>query len=245
MDEWFSLIRTGCELSTDALQDLQAVGFIVIPGPVESVDLPQIAAAYDSVVVSASSDDIKIGSSTTRVNDFVNRGADFDALYIHQPLLEASSHVIGKPFKISSLHARTLHPNSQAQRLHIDFKSNEERFPLAGFIFMIDEFRNDNGATGFVPGSHKWSITPNELTNEALADYENQIQPACGQAGSLIVFNGSVWHGHMANLTDEPRRSIQGAYIPRDAQSAIDFKSRMRSETLARINPLAKYLLAI
>jgi hypothetical protein len=46
-------------------------------------------------------------------------------------------------------------------------------------------------------------------------------------------------------LTDTPRRSIQGAYIPRDAQSAIDFKSRMRSVTLTRISPLAKYLLAI
>jgi|SRR5215213_1655272 len=245
MDDWFSLIRTGCELSADALKDLQDVGFVVIPGPVESGDLPQIAAAYDSVVATALSNDKKIGSSTTRVTDFVNRGPDFDALYTHQPLLEASRHVIGKPFKLSSMHARTLHPKSQAQELHIDFKPNEERFPLVGFIFMVDEFRDDNGATGFVPGSHKWTIAPDELTNEALADYENQIQTAGGQAGSVIVFNGSVWHGHTANLTDTPRRSIQGAYIPRDAQSAIDFKSRMRSETLARISPLAKYLLAI
>ncbi|HEY0460564.1 MAG TPA: phytanoyl-CoA dioxygenase family protein [Pyrinomonadaceae bacterium] len=245
MDDWFGLIRTGCELSGGALKDLQDFGFVVIPGPVESADLPQIAAAYDSVVVSALSNDIKIGSSTTRVTDFVNREQDFDALYIHQPVLEACSHVIGKPFKISSLHARTLHPNSQAQKLHIDFKPNEERFPLLSFIFMVDEFREDNGATGFVPGSHKWSKAPDNLTNGALTDYENQIRTACGQAGSVIVFNGSVWHGHTANLTDTPRRSIQGAYIPRDAQSAIDFKSRMRSATLTRISPLAKYLLAI
>lgn len=245
MEDWFSLIKNGRQLSTDSLKDLQEVGFIVLPGVVEIGDLPQLAAAYDSVVESASSDDKKIGSLTTRVNDFVNRGHDFDALYIHQPLLDICTCVINQPFKLSSLHARTLRPKSQAQGLHVDFKSNEERFPLVGFIFMVDEFRDDNGATGFVPGSHKWSVTPNEITNENLADYENQIQTACGQAGSLIVFNGSVWHGHMANLTDAPRRSIQGAFIPRDAQSAIDFKSRMRSETLARISPFAKYLLAI
>jgi ectoine hydroxylase-related dioxygenase (phytanoyl-CoA dioxygenase family) len=166
-------------------------------------------------------------------------------LYIYQPLLEATAHIIGQPFKLSSLHARTLHPKSQAQGLHVDFKLNEERFPLVGFIFMVDEFRHDNGATGFVPSSHKWSKTPNELTNGALADYENQIKQACGATGSVIVFNGSVWHGHLANLTDLPRRSIQGAFIPREAQSAIDFKTRMRSDTLARISPLAKYLLAI
>ena len=245
MDDWFNLIKTGGELSTDTLKNLQDAGFVVIPGPFESIDLPQIVKTYDSVVASALPDDIRIGSSTTRVNDFVNQSPNFDALYIHQPLLEASSCIIGQPFKLSSLHARTLHPNSQAQGLHIDFKSNEQKFPLVGFIFMVDEFREDNGATRFVPGSHKWSSTPEELTNDALAYYENQIQTACGQAGSVIVFNGSVWHGHLANLTDAPRRSIQGAYIPRDAQSAVDFKSRIRPETLARISPLAKYLLAI
>lgn len=245
MDEWFSIINAGGELSADAARELRDVGFVVIPGPVAPEELAQLAAVYDSVVASASSDDIKIGSQTTRVNDFVNRGPDFDVLYIHQPLLEACSLIIGQPFKLSSLHARTLRPKSQAQKLHVDFKLNEERFPLAGFIFMVDEFRNDNGATRFVPGSHKWSVTPKDLTNDVLTDYENQTQLACGRAGSLIVFDGSVWHGHMANLTDTLRRSIQGAFIPREAQSAIDFKSRMLSETLARISPLARYLLNI
>jgi ectoine hydroxylase-related dioxygenase (phytanoyl-CoA dioxygenase family) len=245
MEDWFSLIKMGFELSTDSLEELQEVGFVVIPGPFESRDLPQIAAIYDSVLESASAVDKKIGSSTTRVNDFVNRDSDFDPLYIHQPLLDASRHIIGKPFKLSSMHARTLRPNSQAQGLHIDFKPHEERFPLAGFILMVDEFRDDNGATGFVPGSHKWSVSPNELTSDALADYQNQIRTARGQAGSMIVFNGSVWHGHTANLTGSPRRSIQGAYIPRDAQSGTDFKSRMSLETFSRISELAKYLLAI
>lgn len=245
MDNWFSLIKTSGELSADALKDLQDVGFVVIPGPFEACDLPRIAAIYDSALTSAPFEDIKIGSTTTRVNDFINRAPDFAALYTHQPLLEACSHVIGQPFKLSSMHARTLHPNAPAQGLHIDFKPNEERFPLASFILMIDEFCEDNGATGFVPRSHKWSAAPSELTNGELTDYENQIQTACGKAGSIIVFNGSVWHGHTANLTNLPRRSVQGAFIPRDVQSALNFKSQMRSETLLRISPLAKYLLEI
>ena len=64
-------------------------------------------------------------------------------------------------------------------------------------------------------------------------------------AGSVIVYNGSVWHGHGLNFTDAPRRSIQGAYIRRDATPSIDFRARMHPETLARISDLAKYLLAI
>ena len=34
IDDWFSVIAAGCELSTGALQDLREVGFVVIPGPV-------------------------------------------------------------------------------------------------------------------------------------------------------------------------------------------------------------------
>jgi ectoine hydroxylase-related dioxygenase (phytanoyl-CoA dioxygenase family) len=175
----------------------------------------------------------------------VNRGKEFDEFYIYQPLLQACCQVIGQPFKLSTMHARNLHSNSQAQELHIDFKPGEERFPLVSFIVMVDEFCDDNGATRFVPGSHKWSAISDKLTADALADYENQTVRACGQAGSMIIFSGSVWHGFSANTTPSPRRSIQGAFIPRNAQAATDFSFRMTSETLARISPLAKYLLAI
>jgi ectoine hydroxylase-related dioxygenase (phytanoyl-CoA dioxygenase family) len=68
---------------------------------------------------------------------------------------------------------------------------------------------------------------------------------ACGPAGSVIVYNGSVWHGHSANQTSQPRRSIQGAYIRRDAKSSVNLPARISTETLGRIGALAKYLLAV
>jgi ectoine hydroxylase-related dioxygenase (phytanoyl-CoA dioxygenase family) len=72
--------------------------------------------------------------------------------------------------------------------------------------------------------------------------YEGQ-QLACGQAGSMIVYNGSIWHGFTANQSAQPRRSIQGAFIRREAQSWMEQNSRPRPETLGRIGNLAKYLL--
>lgn len=68
---------------------------------------------------------------------------------------------------------------------------------------------------------------------------------ACGPAGSMIVYDGSVWHGHSANRSGEPRRSIQGAYLRRDATSGFNLAARMRPETLARIGPLARHLLDV
>ena len=68
---------------------------------------------------------------------------------------------------------------------------------------------------------------------------------SCGPAGSLLVFNGSVWHGHTANSSSWPRRSIQGAFIPRGGRAATDFATRMQSETRARISSLAHTVLAL
>jgi len=140
--------------------------------------------------------------------------------------------------------ARTLRPDLPAQNLHVDFERDSRGWPMVGFIFMVDEFRAGNGATRFVPGSHLWPAVPPDLPGDLKADYPAQVL-ACGPAGSMIVYNGSVWHGHTVNRSGQPRRSIQGAYIRRDAEPGENLPARMLPETLARINPLAKYLLAV
>lgn len=46
---------------------------------------------------------------------------------------------------------------------HVDVARNSADWPLVSFIVMIDEFRADNGATRFVPGSHFWPRTPADV----------------------------------------------------------------------------------
>jgi ectoine hydroxylase-related dioxygenase (phytanoyl-CoA dioxygenase family) len=239
----FDALAKDCELSADAEQQLSEMGFTVGLGPVPPHGVTALAHAYDAAMASAASSDVAVGSTTTRVHDFVNRGPAFDALYVFPPILKACCHVIGQPFKLSSMLARTLRPHSSAQGLHVDFKRDLVGFPMVGFILMIDEFRPENGATRFVPRSHTWPTVPDDL-HDRMADHEGQVL-ACGPPGTMIIYNGSVWHGHTANSSDKSRRSIQGAYIRRKAQSGFDLPSRMTPETLARICPIAKYLIAV
>jgi ectoine hydroxylase-related dioxygenase (phytanoyl-CoA dioxygenase family) len=232
------------DLSNAACRELDEAGFTIIPGPVPAADLAQLAADYDTVVNNADPRDVSIGSSTTRVDDFVNRGPAFDALYVYSPVLEASHRIIKEPFKLTTMHARTLRIGLPAQNLHVDFERDSRGWTMVGFIFMVDAFGNNNGATRFVPGSHLWSAIPPDLPGDRKADYPGQVL-ACGPAGSVIVYNGSVWHGHTVNRSGQPRRSIQGAYIRRNARSSPGLSVHMQPETLARISPLAKYVLGI
>jgi Phytanoyl-CoA dioxygenase (PhyH) len=243
MFDWFSTLAAVSELSTSAALELEERGFVVIPGPLPADRMALLAKAYDAAVASATGDEIRIGTTSTRVNDFVNRGAEFDDLYVFPPLLEACCRVIGRPFKLSSLHARTVRPGSPAQQLHVDVQRDSPDWPLLGFILMVDAFRPDNGATRFVPHSHGWAHVPPDTISDLRVDHGGQVL-ACGNPGSLLLFNGSVWHGHSANASGEPRRSLQGAFIPRGGRAGTDFAGRMPPDTHARLSSLARYLVA-
>jgi hypothetical protein len=223
---------------------LEPLGFTVVLDIVAADDVPRLAAAYDAAVSSALPADIRVGSTTTRVVDFVNRGEAFDMLYVCPPLLDACRQVIGPEFKLSSFHARTLHPRAPADDLHVDVRRHSRDWPLVGFIYMIDAFTAENGATRFVPGSHLWPHGPEDADADVSAARDRAVQ-ACGAAGSLIVFNGSAWHGHSANHTDQPRRSLQGAFIPRDGRASTDFAGRMHPDTRARLSPIVRELLGV
>jgi hypothetical protein len=244
MDPWFNVIAAGSALPADAVKELDEVGFVVVPGPVASPQLSRLGAVYDAAVSAADPADFGSGRTTTRVWDFVNRAPDFDGLYVYQPILEACCRVIGAPFHLSTMHARAVNPRAPAQDLHSDYRRTPDGWPMVGFIFMVDAFRRDNGATRFVPSSQRWSFAPTDVMRDATADYEGQVS-ACGPAGSVVIYNGSVWHGHGANQTKEARRSIQGAYIRRDDKQGTNQAARIRPETLARIGALAKYVLNI
>src|SRR5262249_9862525 len=176
-------------LSEDFARDLLEHGFVVISRPVPPAEMPSLAHAYDAAVTAAAPGDVSIGRTTTRVHDLVNRGAAFDGLYVHPTVLDACARTIGRPFKLGSLLARTLRPGAPSQALHIDFPGDADGWPMVGFILMVDPFGPENGATRFVPGSHLKPTAPGGAGPDLEAGHEDEV-PACGPAGSVIVYNG-------------------------------------------------------
>jgi hypothetical protein len=243
MDDWYRVLAAESALPPDAARQLRDLGFVVLPGPEVPGGPARLSQAYDRAVSMADPRDVSVRSST-RVHDFVNRGPEFDELYVFRPVLAACCQVIGRPFKLSTMLARTLEPGAPAQPLHVDVRREADGWPLVGFILMVDAFDAENGATRFVPGSHLLPREPNDWMTDATGGCDGETL-ACGPAGSMIVFNGSVWHGHAANRSDRRRRSVQGAFIPREARASIDQASRIRPETLQRIGDLARYVLDV
>jgi ectoine hydroxylase-related dioxygenase (phytanoyl-CoA dioxygenase family) len=172
-------------------------------------------------------------------------GAAFDGIYTYKPLLAACCLIIGGPFKLSSMCARTLHPGvPEMEALHVDVPHQADGWPLVGCILMVDAFDAKNGATRFVPRSHLQAREPADVMPNPRDFHEEQIL-ACGPAGSVIIFNASTWHGHTANTSTGQRRSIQAHFVPREARAVTDHSARMRPATSQRIGELAKYVLGV
>src|SRR5436853_7330680 len=117
MDDWYRLIATQSELP--AARQLREDGFVVLPGPAIPGGWARLPEAYDRAVSTADPEDVSIRSST-RVSDFVNRSPEFDGIYVYPPVLAACCQIIGRPFKLSMMLARTLEPGAPVQPLHVD-----------------------------------------------------------------------------------------------------------------------------
>jgi hypothetical protein len=115
VDDQFQQISSGSTLPSESLRQLMELGFVIGPGPLSGDPFNKLTAAYDEVMAAGAGPDFKIGSTTTRLSDLLAYSPVFDNVYLYPPLLEASSHVIGEPFKLSSFLARTLRAGTPTQ----------------------------------------------------------------------------------------------------------------------------------
>ncbi|WP_420818762.1 phytanoyl-CoA dioxygenase family protein [Occallatibacter savannae] len=178
------------------------------------------------------------------MSDLLSFSAIFDEVFLHEPLLTACSLFFEGDFKLSSFLGRTLRARTPAQALHADLPRASQDAPLLGFILMLDSFRRENGATRFIPGSHKWPSVPDEATGQTGTQHPDEVM-CFGEKGTMIVFDGSVWHGHGANLTSGNRRSIQGYFVRRTVRQGFDFRTRLSEQVQTRMQPLARHLLEL
>lgn len=136
------------------------------------------------------------GDTRTRLDPNL---AGLQALH-SDPLLRAvATQVMNTPVALRYFLSRTLHPGASPQSLHMDCDPGAPA--LLAFIYTLDDFTPENGATRFIAGSHR---------NAPAASPTLALAPA----GSLIMYDRSILHGYTANTSNADRRSIQGGFDP-------------------------------
>jgi len=151
-----------------------------------------------------------------RVWMLVNKGQVFRDLMLH-PIVDAlMGHLLGADYLLSSLTANIASPGGEPMVLHTDQGYVGFWTPkpvVANIAWMLDDFTAANGGTRLVPRSHldrnatprSSSFVPDNLAN--VPKPEDTIG-AEGKAGSILCFDGRVWHGTGANKTDRSRHAL-------------------------------------
>lgn len=122
-------------------------------------------------------------------------------------LLQKGSYENKEPYILQLSTGRGVGKGSPAQQLHIDSNVPGSPYALvAQSLWMLNDFTTENGATKLVPGSHKRTTFA-----ETGKRYPEEIQ-ACGKAGSVLIYNGGVWHGSGENKADMERWALINTY---------------------------------
>lgn len=151
-----------------------------------------------------------------RVWMLVNKGRVFRDLMLHPVIDTLIGHMLGPDFLLSSLTANIAGPGGEPMVLHTDqgYVGFWTPVPVvANIAWMLDDFSDANGGTRLVPKSHLAQSATPRSSSYAPAGAVNQPRPedtiaAEGKAGSILCFDGRLWHGTGANRTTTLRHAL-------------------------------------
>lgn len=181
----------------------------------------------------------KDGGVNQRVFMLVNKGKIFRDLITHQLIDTLVGHVLGEDFLLSSYSANIVRNGSVRMGLHTDQwwmpqpsrsgaahrrVSSITRHPAPEFlspdkeigiappvtvtaVWMLTDFTRENGATEVVAGTHLSGGYPDGAKRE-----QYEILQAEAPAGTLMLFDGRLWHGNGANIGAPDRIGILSTF---------------------------------
>jgi ectoine hydroxylase-related dioxygenase (phytanoyl-CoA dioxygenase family) len=121
---------------------------------------------------------------------------------------------------------------------------DETGYSAATAIWMLDEFSAANGATAFVPGSHRLGKSPREVLTDLNASHQDEIVIE-GRPGDVLVFNGHCWHAGRPNGTDRHRRAVLVHYLRADVPRPENRRQHLDETQTAGLAPRERLLLGL
>jgi ectoine hydroxylase-related dioxygenase (phytanoyl-CoA dioxygenase family) len=152
------------------------------------------------------------GHRTRRTGGLIGRSATARDLVVHPLVLDAVGQVLGHAtgYQLHLTQVIAIGPGEPAQTIHRD-QWAFDFFPFpSGYevqcntIWAASDFREANGATRVIPGSHRFE--------DRLRLTEADSVPAEMAKGSVLFYTGALYHGGGANRSEEIRYGLNLTY---------------------------------
>jgi ectoine hydroxylase-related dioxygenase (phytanoyl-CoA dioxygenase family) len=173
------------------------------------------------------------GHRTVRIYNLLAHGAPFEQIPVHDHVLPIIEGVLDPGCLISSLSSIAIDPGEVAQPIHADDMviplDKPHRSIVCNSMWALTDFTEANGATRLVPGSH---LKPNPQYGGV---YDSI--PAEMAKGSVLIWDGSLWHGGGANVTDRRRTGIAMNYCAGFIRQQENQQLGLAPETVKGFSP--------
>jgi ectoine hydroxylase-related dioxygenase (phytanoyl-CoA dioxygenase family) len=197
-------------------------------------------ARLERTLAVASCKNLFEGFRTVRIYNLLVHGALYERIATDAAILPLVEGVLDRGCLVSSLSSIAIDPGEQAQPIHADdmlIPLPRPHVPLVcNTMWAITDFTDDNGATRVIPGTHKDANNP-ELGKE----YEGSVA-ATMRRGSVLVFNGSLWHGGGANRSAARRVGVAMNYCAGWIRQQENQQLGIPREVAARFSPRLRKL---
>jgi ectoine hydroxylase-related dioxygenase (phytanoyl-CoA dioxygenase family) len=194
----------------DVAERLMDDGYVIVTGMMPDDDVRAARADLDRVLAATPTGRNPFeGYSTQRVYALFAKTRLFDQAATGLLLQEVLDQVLGH-HQLSAPVGIRIGPGEKAQILHRDdsiYPLPEPHPPVVvNTMWPLDEFTAENGATRFIPGSHRWEPGRRPAAGDP-------VEQAIMSPGSAMFYLGSLWHGGGANQTAEPRLGVILEYV--------------------------------
>ena len=176
-----------------------------------------------------------------------NKDLSFFKLFEHKSVLEIldfmlleGSYKKSEPYHLYNNCARTPLLGNPGQQLHSDSRLPGINYCIvANVLWALDDFTIENGSTRIVPGSHKIR----EFAEDGKV-YKEEVRLNL-KKGSVLIFDGNIWHGGGANINGESRWAVTLGYARWFIKPAFDYMQNTPIEIFESLSPSRKRLLGL
>ena len=166
------------------------------------------------------------------VHRLLERDPIGEEIITHPKLIAMAEVMCGKGALLSLISATVRPKGSPGLGLHADQNWLPAPFPehnqLLTICWACDPFNEENGSTTVVPGSHVHRRHPN---HDEVKEEAGIIASEC-DAGSCVMWDGSVWHGNAPRTAEGVRVAIHITYC-RLSMRTVESFSHLNDEWLS------------
>lgn len=225
------------------MDKLAEQGFCIVPDVLDEYEVRQTKAALLNAVTESERRGLPTympgldpNEANVRVFNLIELDKIFRELILHKTALALVKGLLGEGFLISNFTANIARPGSKSMSIHSDqgiVIPEPWLQPWAmNIIWCLDDVYAENGATRYLPGSHKI-----EKASELPPEMRSQMKPFEAKAGSIIAMDGRMWHTSGDNVTDTSERALLfGYYTANFIRPQANWNAVLSSETISGLD---------